>query len=210
MTAWTHVSAGAFLIAVTGCAQAAPPAAPAAVLRSGQYEGLVLGVDASGRVTGSFDMEQGEGVTKTCAFTFTGRAQGGTAAIRAVGQPRRGSPVLTGRLGTSADGVVLRLPGARDLPGCGLVIPPSVEEAEGLELSGTGPGTWTDLAEIRAPRAALRAAPGAPAGRAYVVRGDVVGVLERRGAQARVVFPSDRVPPSQGWVHAAELAPLAP
>jgi hypothetical protein len=202
----------AALLLVAGCAQAAapPPPAPAASFRSGQYEALVLGVDPSGRVTGSFRMEQGEGVTKVCAFSFTGRAQGASAAVRVQGRPRGAAPALAGRLEATADGVTLRLPGADALPGCGLVLGPMIEGADGLELSRTGPGTWRELAEVKAARAPLRPAPGGPAGRAYVVAGDVVGVLERRGAAVRVVYPSDRARPSQGWVAAAELAPLTP
>jgi hypothetical protein len=180
-------------------------------LRSGLYEELLVGVDASGRVTGSYHMEQGEGVVKTCAFTFSGQNRGGTAAIRAHGSPRGVASVLTGRL-TAADdgGVVLSLPGARDLPGCGLVADPMMEDPDGMGLSRTGDGAWTELVEVRAARAALRPSPGAPAGRAYVVKGDVVGVLERRDGAVRVVYPSYRASPSQGWVSAAELAQLAP
>lgn len=205
--AGNKVSSAAVLAAAVGCAQAAPPAEP---LRSGSHEALVLAVDRSGRVAGSFRMEQGEGVTKICAFTFTGQARGGQAAIRVVGRPRDRSPIPAGRIDASGDGVTLRLPRAGSLPGCGLVIGPMVKQAGGIELSRIGPGDWTGLAEVRGARVSLRPIPGGPAGRAHLVRGDVVGVLGRQGGQVRVVYPSERRRPSQGWVAASDLAPLAP
>ncbi|WP_380784913.1 hypothetical protein [Sphingomonas sp. R86521] len=185
----------------TGCAQAAP-------LRSGLYEEMVLSVDASGRLVGRYFMEQGEGVVKRCDFTFVGQVRGGEAAVRvletAAGPVRH--PV--GRVTATADGVTLRLPKAGNLPGCGLVIGPMVEEPGGMPLSRTGAGGWTGLAQVRSPRVALRATPDAAPARAYVVRGDVVGVVERRGRYVHILYPSERRKRSEGWVAATDLQPL--
>ena len=185
---------------VAGCGVATP--AGAAPLRSGLYEGLVLAVAPDGRVTGRYREEQGEGVIKTCAFTLTGRAAANGAAIVA----RGGGTVLRGRLAVALGGVTLTLPHARDLPGCGLVLMPEIDR--GLELDRTGAGGWRELVRVKAARVSLKAQPTGAPSRAYVVRGDVLGVTARRGGQVQVVYPSARANPSKGWVDAATVAPL--
>lgn len=181
------------------CAAATPAAA--APLRSGFYEGFVLAVSPAGRVTGHFDMTQGEGVTKRCAFDFTGQATGAGAVIRGAG--------LTGRLASpSADEVSFSMARVRALPGCDSVLPPEIETAAGFELDRIRPGNWSELARIKGARVALRASPDAPSGRAYLIKGDTVGVLARRGGQVQIVYPSERQVWSQGWVAAADLVAL--
>lgn len=195
----TTLSYLALLLA--GCAVAVP--AQAAPLRSGLYEGLVLAVAPDGRVSGRYREEQGEGVTKTCQFTLTGRAAPTGAAITAHG----GGTSFRGRIVATPSGdVVLTLPHARDLPGCGLVLMPEVDR--GLELDLSGAGGWSELVQVRAARVSLRPQPTGAAGRAYVVRGDVLGVIARRSAQVQVIYPSARANPSRGWVDAAAVGPL--
>lgn len=197
------LAAIAVMMTVWGCAQ--PVGASAASLQSGFYEGFVLAVSPTGRVVGHFNMEQGEGVTKRCIFDFVGKASGNQAMIRTTG-----SPGLNGRIiASAADEVSFSMAHVKDLPGCGLVLPPEAE-AGGTDLDRIKPGSWTDLAKVKSARVAFKAAPGGPAGRTYVVKGDVVGILARQGSQVQVVYPSERDKWAQGWVSATDLAPLAP
>ena len=196
------------LIAATmtmaACAQ--PVGAAAAGLRSGFYEGFVLAVSPQGRVVGHFNLEQGEGVVKRCIFDFVGQASGNQAVIRTTGSPR-----LNGRMVASTpDEVMFSMAHVRSLPGCGLVLPPEAEAAAGTELDRIRAGGWIDLATVKSTRVAFKSTPGAPAGHSYIVKGDVVGVLARQGSQVQVVYPSERDQWAQGWVAAADLAPLAP
>ncbi|MES3153478.1 hypothetical protein [Sphingomonas faeni] len=187
-----------------GCAQ--PSAAAAAPVRSGFYEGLVLAVSPTGRVVGHFNMEQGEGVVKRCIFDFAGQMRGNQAIIHSAGSPR-----LTGRItATSADEISFSMAHVKDLPGCGLVLPPEAETAGGTELDLIKPGAWTDLATVKSARVAFKATPGGAGGRAYMVKGDVVGILGRQGNQVKVVYPSERDTWAQGWVAAADLAASRP
>lgn len=193
------LAAAATVLAVWACA--APGSVSAAPLNSGLYEGMVLAVSPEGRVAGHFAMEQGDGVTKRCVFDFVGQRTGGRAAIRTVG-----APALTGRLTTgTANAVTFSMARIRNLPGCGLVLPPEAEAASGTELDRIRPGSWTQLARIGGARVVLHTAAGGTAGRAYLVKGDVVGVLARRSGQVQVVFPSERSRWAQGWVPAADL-----
>lgn len=195
----------AVAILSAGCAQAAPPQIP---LRSGLFEEVVIAVDDSGHLVGRYFMEQGEGVTKRCDFTFVGQARGGEAAVRVLQTPIGQTRHPVGRITATTAGVTLRLPGAGDLPGCGAVVGPFLDNPQGMAVSRTGAGGWVSLMRVRSPRVPLRATPnGAPA-RAYIVKGDVVGVVERRGAQVHVLYPSDRQKRSEGWVAATDLQPL--
>ena len=196
-------SAVAFLWA--GCAQAA---LPQVALRSGLFEEVVIAVDASGHLLGRYFMEQGEGVTKRCDFTFVGQVRGGEAALRVLQTPIGQTRHPVGRITATTGGVTLRLPGAGDLPGCRAVIGPFLDNPQGMALSRTGVGGWVSLMRVRSPRVPLRARPDGASARAYVVKGDVVGVVERRGGQIHVLYPSDRQKRSEGWVAATDLQAL--
>jgi hypothetical protein len=190
----------AVMITIGGCTQPLD----AAPLRSGFYEGFVLAVSPAGQVTGHFDMEQGEVPTKRCRFDFVGQVRKGSAEIRTLD-----SPNLRGTItGSTAEDVTFSMPGVNDLPGCGLVLPPEAET--GIELGRIRPGDWTDLAVVKSARVAFKPAPGGSPGRAYVVKGDVLGILARQGSQVQVVYPSERDHWAQGWVSASDLTPLAP
>ncbi len=182
-------------------AMAAP--AIAAPLRSGLYEELVLAVAPSGRVVGHYREDQGDGPTKSCAFTLTGAAAGGSVTARS----DAGGAALQGQLTATPRGVKLTLPHGRDLPGCGLVLMPEIDT--GVDLDRVGDGRWSELVRVSVPRAGLRQQPDAAPGRSYVIRGDVLGVVARRGTSVDVVYPSIRPHPSQGWIEAAEVTPLA-
>ena len=196
-------SASAALISVLACS----PLAQAADLKSGAYEGLLIAVAPSGRLVGRYSERQGEGVVKSCTFNLKGQTRtGGAAQVEAWAEGT--STRLAGRLTAQSDGgVALTLPHARDLPGCGLVLPPLVDTE--LDLDRTQTGAWTDLVRVTAPKAALEPRPGAHEGHAYVVRGDVLGVLSRRADQLQVAYPSG-AHARQGWVDARSVGPVAP
>jgi hypothetical protein len=197
------LAAIAVMVTTWGCAQ---PAGASPPLRSGFYEGFVLAVSPSGRVVGHFNMEQGDGATKRCVFDFVGQTNGDRATIHTEGSPSLGGSIAA----SSTDEVMFSMAHVKDLPGCGLVLPPEAEAGGGAELDRIKPGTWTDLATVTGARVAFKTTAGGSAGHAYVVKGDVVGILARQGNQVQVVYPSERDTWAQGWVSAADLAPLAP
>ncbi|WP_294322573.1 hypothetical protein [uncultured Sphingomonas sp.] len=193
------------LLLIAGCAEARPPAAPG--LRSGLYEGLSLAVAPDGRIVGRFLMED-EG-NRRCDFVVTGRSDAKGATIRALATPYGATRPPSGRIDPTGDGVRLTLPGSGNLSGCAQVAGPFLDNPKGLELSRTGAGGWSDLARVKAAKVPLSAQPGGATGKAYVVRGDVVGIAARSGANVRVIYPSDRQVRSEGWVPVAALEPVA-
>ncbi|WP_280810992.1 hypothetical protein [Variovorax boronicumulans] len=180
-------AAGVALVFATG-AQAG------GVLRPGLYEGLMLAVDGGGAVSGSFAQQD------SCAFRIAGRASAkGVAEVRTVSEGS--APAIEGRLSAGTDSVSLALPGGQQLPGCGNVLPPLIDK--GLDLDLTHKGTWTRLVSVVADRTALRKSPG-EAGRAYVVRGDVLGVVSGKADLLEVDFVSAQGRVMRGWIAAKD------
>lgn len=186
---------GLALLPLLGAAQAGKPVA-------GQYEGLMVAVSPQGAVTGHYVEEQGEGVVKRCAFSLSGQlAAGGEAAIRSWS-----SVQLPGRLKFDKEGVTLTLPEGTQHDGCGLVLMPQI--ATGLALDLVAPAGWTALHHITADKAPFFDTPqSAKPRRAYVVKGDVVGVLAEQDGWVRVEYPAKgkRV---AGWLQPGTTAVL--
>lgn len=171
-------------------------------LQSGYYEGLMLAVDSDGSVTGYFREDQGEGVTKSCSFFLAGQRRDDRAEVATWSSSK-----LRGEISPTASGVMLRLPQGREHDGCGLVLPPSINT--GLTLDKVYDAGWRELRRIAAERAYLHPAPAGRPGRAFVVRGDVVGVLERHGSWLQVEYRGANRS-TRGWVRDADAERLRP
>jgi hypothetical protein len=177
---------------------------PAPRLRSGIYEALMLAVDPQGGITGYYHEEQGEDVVKSCSFFLAGKAAAAAGA----------TPVLTwsddrrfpGTLTPESDGVELRIEQARKHPGCGMVLMPEI--ASGLGRSLIRETNWRELRRIADKRAYFHSAPSdAKKTRAFVVTGDVVGVISESGDWLEVEYPGTKKT-TRGWVRAAATQKL--
>jgi len=164
----TAVNVTAFLLVLpTGlCAAQA-----AQSLHSRMCEGLMLAVAQSGEISGYYRESQGEGVTKTCSFFLSGRATSDQVSVTTWN-----TESFPGRLKPGDNGITLKIERGREHPGCGLVILPDI--SRGITLDLTLAANWITLRRISSPRANFF--PEANAQQrlnAYVVKGDVVGVL---------------------------------
>lgn len=182
-------------------AASASAEAPAPRLHSGVFEGLMLAVDAQGGLTGYFHQEQGEGVTKSCSFFLTGHVGTGATPVTTWSTTQHFSGTLT----PQSDGVELRIEQGREFAGCGLVLLPEI--ASGMELDQVQETKWRELRRITDKRANFYSAPSeAKKTRAFVVTGDVVGVLSESGEWLEVEYPGKKT--TRGWVHAAATQKL--
>jgi hypothetical protein len=170
---------------------------PAPRLRSGIYEALMLAVDPQGGITGYYREEQGEGVTKTCSFFLAGNVAAGATPVMTWSSKQR----FPGTLTPLSDGVELRIEQGLDHPGCGLVLLPQIES--GLDRSLISETKWRELRRIVDKRAHFHSAPSAAKKtRAFVVTGDVVGVIAESGEWLEVEYPGKKKT-TRGWVRAA-------
>jgi hypothetical protein len=174
---------------------------PAPRLRSGVYEGLMLAVDPQGGITGYYREEQGEGVVKTCSFFLTGKAAAGATPVMTWSSQR-----FSGTLTPRSDGVELRIKQGDEHSGCGLVLPPLI--ATGLEFDLVQETNWRELRRIADKRVNFHSAPSeAKKLRAFVVTGDVVGVISESGEWLEVEYPGQKKT-TRGWVRAAATQKL--
>jgi hypothetical protein len=199
MGRWFIWSAALLCAALFASSAVAEPPAPR--LRSGIYEGLMLAVDPQGGVTGYYREEQGEGVTKTCSFFLAGKVTAGATPVITWSSNQR----FPGTLTPLSDGVELRIEQGREHPGCGLVLLPTIES--GLEHSLIRETNWRELRRIVDKRANFYSSPSdAKKTRAFVVTGDVVGVIAESGEWLEVEYPGKKT--TRGWVRAAATQKL--
>jgi len=178
--------------------------AQAPVPASGQYGGLTLSV-TDGRVSGVFsEGRMGNGSEAapqfSCWFLLRGKLEGGRGIVETWFP---GQEPIPGNLSFEGGGASLMLRENQD--GCFMASGDMTREPYRVPLNRRGEG-WTGVALVTADRAAFRPSPGAPAPRTpYVVEGDPVAVLERRGGWARVRYVAGPRPIT-GWLPANQLA----
>jgi len=192
------LSAG--LLALTACAQAesAGPA-PHAGLQAGVYENLLLAVSPDGRFWGYYHEEQGEGVTKSCSFFLTGEHALAPSAIKT--WVKQASP---GEVHAGENALTLIAPAATDYPGCGLVLPPQIA-GEGLEYSLLKARPWIELRTAQADKVWFFSdAELQKKRKAYVVKGDVLGVVTVNGGALQVEYAHEGKT-TAGWISAGDV-----
>lgn len=176
-------------------------------LQSGVYEGLRLAVNAHGLVTGYYRDVQGIGVNKTCSFFLSGRERGGQAHVVTWStEASPGSLKLPGSLQPGDQGVVMRIENGQDHPGCASVLPPLISTGYLLDLDSRA--NWTSLRRVIAKRSYLLRKPSdRKDSGAYLVKGDVVGVLSKSRDWLSVEYANEgkRV---RRWIPAADTAEL--
>jgi hypothetical protein len=186
------------IVAATLMAAGAGAAASADELRAGIYDlrtvpgttldgrKVYLAVD-QGRVSGYFDnpfttpAENDPDRDPTCRFLLEpARPQGGSIRFKTAFADEQGDPLqLTS---TGHGDWKVRVGGI--LPNCGI---PTIDTGDTLHLSTEKP--WLAFASVTARRAPLYTAASDDArGKAYLVRNDVVAVLERVGPWVRVDY----------------------
>lgn len=191
------------LLGGCGIGQAAAQAAEGPRFESGVFEGLMLAVDEQGLVTGYYQEDQGEGVTKRCSFFLSGQAGAGTIPILTWR-----NEVFPGTLQAADRSVRLQIERGREHPGCAAVLLPQI--ASGIGLDRVAEARWTALRRIASYRSHFHSEPQqANRLRAFVVRGDVVGVLAERGDWLQVEYLGPKARTS-GWIRARDTAKPAP
>lgn len=168
----------------------------------GVYESLLLAVNPNGAITGYYREAQGEGVVKTCAFTFKGEAHVGIANIFV------GAESFPGKIQAETDGINLKIPKGRELPGCGLILMPEISEGLSYDLITKAP--WKDLRNITSEKSYFHSEPKFDKKlKSYLVRGDVIGVVREEGDWLQIDYYSDSGNMSRRWINSKETSLLS-
>ncbi len=178
--------------------------------RSGDY-GLLKLAFSDGRVTGEFyDYRPGNGTDQapqfSCSFALVGTWNPGTteAAVQ-TWWPNQDTPDTRVRGRLTMQGSVATLSLGKNPGGCEMTGDNFKEQPFSDDLSA--PRDWLEVREVRSPRAHFSGAPGGPPRGGYVTRGDIVGVIGRKGAFVHVEYVGGNRAVT-GWFGAADLAPL--
>jgi hypothetical protein len=179
-------------------------AAAAPWIPSGAYDNtLLIGVDpASGAITGYFDMTQGGQPSFSCIFYLTGRIAGASGAVDTFFPDDPKGDLIRGSLTRQGSGKVrLALPSEHG--GCANVWQfADKSQPADFELQHAEP--WISVRVIRADKAYFYPAPGAAHGRAYLVKGDGVGVRAVQPGWVQADFVGE-TRTSSGWLRDADL-----
>ena len=170
---------------------------------SGIFEGLMLAVDKNLNLTGYYREVQGEGVTKRCSFYIAGKASSSEIGIVTWNQK-----VIPGTLTAEAAGLKIKIEKGREHSGCGLVLLPTI--STGMSLDEIEKPNWLELQRITSDRAYFFADHmGIKKLKPYVINGDVVGVLSRRGDFLEVEFLAKKRK-IRGWIKSSDAENLIP
>lgn len=190
------------LAALLAVAPAAPRAAPAAIA-SGVYDNtLMLAVDASGRLSGYFDMSQPGPPEIDCIAYLRGKLAGSGGAVSSTEPGLPDERPINGRIASTGAGKVrISLPTEPD--GCGNIWSfANQDNPADFTLQHAEP--WTSVRVVKADKAYFSPKPGAAHGRAYVVKDDGVGVRATQAGWVQADFVSDSSTTS-GWLRESDL-----
>ncbi|MDU8501794.1 hypothetical protein RYB01_21775 [Pseudomonas syringae] len=172
-------------------------------LHSGKYEQLMLAVTPDHQVEGYYAEERGEDPPFSCAFYLKGNVEAG----KDVAVSSWSDGAYPGTLKSSTDGVTLTIEQGQQHSGCLNVLMPDI--ATGLDLTQTASKQWISLVKVKSDKAWLQKTPNAKATRgAYIVKGDVVGVLAFKDGAAQVEFINADDRSFTGWISQEQYARL--
>lgn len=177
----------------------------ASSLHPGVYEGLMLAISPAGHLTGYYAESATDSVKRTCSFSLSGQV----SALETNSITSWSTSVLPGQISASADGVKLTIPDGQTHAGCINVLMPEINT--GLELETTQETHWQALAQANAERVYLSSTADVGTRRkAWIVKGDVVGVLQTQAGWTQIEFVSGTGKTIRGWVNSKEIQPLTP
>lgn len=177
----------------------------AATLQSGVYEDLLLAVSTTGKITGYYSESVEDSVKRTCTFFLAGPV----SAQQPDAITSWSSSVFPGHITANNTGVTLAIPDGQNHAGCMNVLMPEI--ATGLELETTQQTHWQTLMQVSSPRAYLSSTPDAATRhKAWIVKGDVVGIIQTQGGWTEVEYPGNSGKATHGWVNSNDVQPLTP
>jgi hypothetical protein len=191
------------LAASLAVAPTAGAAAPA--IASGVYDDtLVLAVGPGGEVSGYFDMTQPGTPSFSCIFYLKGRLAGAAAAVATYFPDDPKGDLIRGALTAAGPGKV-RVALPTEHGGCGNLWQFADKDTPAdFKLQQAMP--WTSVRVVKADKAYFSATPGAAHGRAYLVKGDGVGIRATQAGWVQADFVGEKHT-SSGWLSEQDLYP---
>ncbi len=183
---------------------------------SGDYESLIIGVNANGELTGYFSDSTGvdeDGNPRfSCTFFIYGAKETGGIYRIKTWFPEFPEDVIEGELkfvevGVK-NGVNIKLEGEHD--GC-MNVTPFLKEEKGLDFSLSSAGNWESVRMISPKRVWLFKSidAGAPQ-KIFVDKNDAVKVLQTKNGWAEVRYSDPNGRSAAGWMKISDFYGLEP
>ena len=196
---------GAGAVAAAALLALAPAAVAAPTLASGAYDNtLLLAVAADGRVSGYFDMSQPGPPVISCIFYLKGQLRGAAAPIATYFPEDAKGDLITGQLAATGAGEA-RISLPTDHGGCPAIWS-FADKDNPADFKLTKAMPWTAVRVVKADKAYFSPTPGAAHGRAYIVKGDGVGVRAAQNGWVQADFVGEKHT-SSGWLREQDLYP---
>lgn len=182
-----------------------------APLVSGDYDGLLIGVDRNGAITGYFESSTGAGKFN-CIFFISGAVNGKRSRVDTwFPKDKEAKQVIRGVLEQTATdpSPSIRLTLTEEHGGC-MNVQHFVGDPSTFTLSEQG--DWQSIRVIAANKAYFHDAPtGAKPRKAYAVQGNPVRVFETRAGWVKAEYVSEDARSTSGWIREADLfSPVSP
>lgn len=184
---------------------------------SGAYDALIVAVNAQGELTGYFDEEAGDdgkgNSLFSCSFFIRGTKQSdGIYKIMTWYPGYSGDEVIDGELKISESNgkkaINLHLNGEHG--GCWNV-EPSIKEKGGINYELTKAENWMSVRVVSAVKTYFYASAEAKMPqKSFVVKNDVVRVLQTKGDAAEVNFVNNRGKTTKGWIKIKDFYAIVP
>ena len=168
---------------------------------SGQFEGLMLAVDNNGKVTGHYEENQGEGVSKSCRFNLVGEIKSNEIDILTWS-----TGVFPGKIFTQKDGIKLQIEKGREHDGCALVLLPEI--SDGIDLERVKTTKWQEIRTISSTKSYFYSTNSdSKKLNSYLLLGDTFGVVSSSGDWLQIEYVGASKL-TKGWIHARETKKL--
>lgn len=177
----------------------------AAPIVSGNYDGLLIGVDRQGNLTGYFDSSTGNGQF-SCIFFVRGTvAQPATRVDTWFPEDRDANNVIAGSMQALSENgkPVVRARLKTDPPGCWNV---QHFAAEPVSFTLDEQGSWQAIRVVSAKKAYFHDDPsGSHPRKAYAVQGNPLRVFDTQAGWVRAEYVSPEGKRTRGWVPEKDL-----
>ena len=191
------------LIALIATLAATP--AIASPITSGDYDGLLIGVDRQGTLTGYFESSTGGGQF-SCIFFMRGKvADPATRVDTWFPEDRDAKNVISGSMQLLSENgkPTIRAGLKEDPPGCWNVQHFAPEPAS---FARNEQGSWQAIRVVSANKAYFHDDPsGTHARKAYVVQGNALRIFDTRSGWVQAEYVSPEGKRTKGWVLEKDL-----
>lgn len=177
----------------------------AAPLRSGNYDGFLIGVARNGSLTGYFESSTGRGQF-SCVFFVSGKASGSAVSVDTWFPGERDPKevihgVLQQETSSGKPAILLKL--QEEHGGCWNVQHFASDQST---FALTDQGNWESIRIVASKKAYFYDDPSTPKPRkAYVVTGNALRVFETREGWVRAEYVSSSNQITHGWIHERDL-----